>query len=156
MKTAIFAGSFDPITKGHESVIKKSSKLFDKLIVAICINPEKQTLFSVEKRLKMLNAVVKDYNNVEVCYHEGLLVDLMKQKGVIYTVRGVRNTTDYEYENNMHLINGKLYSDIVTIFIPCEEEIVNISSSLVRERIQNNQSLDGLLSSEVIAVINEK
>ncbi len=156
MKTAIFAGSFDPITKGHESVIEKSAKMFDKLIVAICVNPEKHTLFSVEKRLKMINAVTKKYSNVEVCYHEGMLVDLMKEKGAIYNVRGVRNDTDYNYENNMHLVNSKLYKDIVTIFLPCGEEYSQISSTLVRNNIKNNQSLNHLLSSEVIAVINEK
>ncbi|MBQ9782509.1 MAG: pantetheine-phosphate adenylyltransferase, partial [Clostridia bacterium] len=153
---AIFAGSFDPITKGHESVIEKSAKMFDKLIVAICINPEKHTLFSVEKRLKMINAVTKKYKNVQVCYHEGMLVDLMKEKGAIYNVRGVRNDTDYNYENNMHLVNSKLYKDIVTIFLPCSEEYSQISSTLVRNKIKNGQSLDELLSSEVIQVINEK
>ena len=156
MKTAIFAGSFDPITKGHESVIEKSAKMFDKLIVAICINPEKHTLFSVEKRLKMIYAVTKKYKNVQVCYHEGMLVDLMKEKGAIYNVRGVRNDTDYNYENNMHLVNSKLYKDIVTIFLPCGEEYSQISSTLVRNKIKNGQSLDELLSSEVIQVINEK
>ncbi len=156
MKTAIFAGSFDPITKGHESVIEKSVKLFDKLIVAICVNPEKHTLFSVEKRLKMLKAVTKNYNNVEVCYHEGLLVDLMKKKGAIYNVRGVRNNSDYDYEYNMHLVNSKLYKDIVTIFIPCNEEYCDISSTIVRNRIKNLESLDKLLSTEVIDIISEK
>ncbi len=156
MKTAIFAGSFDPITKGHENVIEKSVKLFDKLIVALCVNPEKHNLFSVEKRIKMLKAVTEKYKNVEVCYHEGMLVDLMKEKGVIYTVRGVRNDTDYNYENYMHQVNSGLYSDIVTIFLPCGQELSSISSSLVREKIKKGESLENLLSNEVIKIINEK
>ncbi len=156
MKTAIFAGSFDPITKGHENVINKSVELFDKVIVALCVNSEKQTLFSVEKRLKMLKAVTQKYKNVEVCYHQGMLVDLMKEKGIIYTIRGIRNDTDYEYENKMHLYNNSLYSDLVTIFLPCNQEFTKISSTIVREKIKNQEDLDEFLSKEVIDVINEK
>ena len=156
MKVGVFAGTFDPITKGHEQVIKKSVGLFDKLIVALCVNPEKHTLYSVEDRLEMLNAVCKNYQNVEVVYHEGMLVDLMKERGAIYNVRGVRNNTDYDYENNMHLVNSKLYKDIVTIFLPCNQEYCKISSSIVRKNIKNSQNLGDLLSQEVIDIINEK
>ena len=153
MKIGVFAGTFDPITKGHEQVIKKSVGLFDKLIVALCVNPEKHTLYSVDDRLEMLNAVCKNYKNVEVVYHEGMLVDLLKQKGSVYSVRGVRNNTDYEYENNMHFVNKKLYSDIVTIYLPCDEEFLDISSTAVRNAIKKGEDLDKFLSKEVISVI---
>ncbi len=135
MKIALFAGTFDPITKGHESVIEKAAKLFDKLVVAICVNSQKQTTFSVEDRLKMLNSVTKKYSNVEVVYHEGLLVDLMKEKNIVYNIRGIRNDTDREYENMMQGVNYNLYSNIVTIFLPCDSEYVEISSTNARKSI---------------------
>ena len=80
MKKAVFAGTFDPVTSGHEEIIKKSAVLFDELIVALCVNVTKRAMFSVEKRLEFLKDVCQKYNNVTVVYHEGLLVDLMKEK----------------------------------------------------------------------------
>ena len=155
MRVGVFAGTFDPVTKGHEKVIEKTVNLFDKLIVAICVNKEKHTLFSVEKRLEMLKAVTKKYKNVEVCYHEGMLVDLMKTHNAIYYVRGVRNDTDYKYENYMHSVNSSLYSKIITLFIPCEEDLANVSSTMVRNVLKNNGDLTNLLSNEVIEIIKK-
>ena len=155
MKIGVFAGTFDPITKGHEQVIKKSVGLFDKLIVALCVNPEKHTLYSVETRLKMLKSVCEKYPSVEVVYHEGMLVDLLKQKDAVYSVRGVRNNTDYEYENNMHFVNKKLYSDIVTVYMPCDEDFLDISSTAVRESIKTGKDLTKYLSSEVLEIIKQ-
>lgn len=154
MKTAVFAGTFDPLTLGHEAVIDKASKLFDKLVVAICINPDKKTLFSVEDRLKMLNLALSKYENVEILYHQGLLVDLMKDKGAIYNVRGVRNTTDYEYENAMHEYNLKLYPELVTLYIPCSSEFKDVSSTKARESLKLN-GVENYLSKEVLNVINK-
>lgn len=153
MKKAIFAGTFDPVTKGHEDVIKKATELFDFLTVAICINPDKKALYSIEKRLLMLEAVCEKYDNVEVVYHQGMLVDLMKEKGIKYNVRGVRNATDYEYENGMHYYNENLYKDIVTMYLPCKEEFKNVSSTAVRELLSSGENLEKMLSSQVINVI---
>lgn len=155
MKKAVFAGTFDPVTKGHEAVIKKAVELFDFLTVAICINPNKKALFSVEKRLEMLNAVLSGYNNVEVVFHDGMLVDLMKEKGAIYNVRGVRNTTDYEYENNMHEYNENLYPDIVTIYLPCSKELKQVSSSAVKKDVERGLFSEEFLSKEVIEIIKK-
>lgn len=156
MKKAVFAGTFDPITKGHEKVIETCANLFDSVIVAICVNAEKHTFFNVETRLKMLKAVCLKYNNVEVLYHEGMLVDLMKQKGATYTVRGVRNDTDYAYENYMHFVNKSLHPDITTLFIPCEKEYVSISSTAVRNAIKDGGDLSTYLSKEVIDIIKNQ
>ncbi len=155
MKKAVFAGTFDPITIGHEMVIEKASKLFDKLYIALGVNVEKTPIFSKEVRLEMLRKVSKKYPNVEVVFYDGLLVDLMKKEGIIYTVRGVRNDSDYEYENKMHLYNKSLYSNIVTLFIPCDEEVKNVSSTIVREAIKRGENLDKYLSKEVYEIISK-
>lgn len=156
MKKAVFAGTFDPITKGHEAVIEKASKLFDELTVAICVNPDKKALFSVETRLNMLNSVCKKYKNVKVTYHQGWLVDLMKNLGAIYNVRGVRNTTDYEYENYMHNYNEKAYPEIVTIYLPCSESLKDVSSTKVKQDIASGIYNQDYLSSDVIEIIKQQ
>lgn len=153
MKKCVFAGTFDPVTKGHESVIKKASELFDEVFVALCINAEKTARFSVSSRLEMLNLACEKYKNVKVVYHEGMLVDFMKDNKIIYTVRGVRNSTDYEYENKMHEFNSKLYPEIVTLYIPCNQELKNVSSTAVKKDIESGVFSEETLSKEVIGVI---
>ena len=153
MKKAVFAGTFDPITVGHEEIIKKASALFDELTVAICINPDKIATFSLEKRLDMLNAVCKRYDNVKVVYHQGLLVDLMKSIGAIYNVRGLRNQVDFEYEETMHHFNENLYPEMETIYIPCNASRTGVSSTAVKTAILKGESVEGMLSKEVIEII---
>ena len=155
MKRAVFAGTFDPVTKGHEKVIEKITKLFDEVYVSIGVNPQKTPIFSVEARLEMLNKVCKKYSNCKVVYHEGKLVDLMKDKDILYNIRGVRNDSDYAYENNMHFINDSLYPGIVTLFIPCEKEFVDISSTAVRNAVKNGEDLTKYLSLDVIEIVNK-
>ena len=155
MKKAVFAGTFDPLTIGHERLIEKASKLFDKLYIVIGVNDKKTPIFSLKTRLKMLKEATKKYDNIEVFYHEGMLVDFMKNHDIIYTVRGVRNDSDYAYENNMHFVNKNLYPEIVTIFIPCDKEFATISSTAVRNAVKNNESLNGYLSKEVIEIIEK-
>ena len=156
MKKALFAGTFDPVTIGHEKVIEKISKLFDEVYVSIGVNPSKTPIFSLELRLKMLKLVCQKYSNVKVVYNDGLLVDLMKKENILYNVRGVRNDTDYAYENDMHFLNETLYPGMITLFIPCEKEYVNVSSTAVRNAVQKGEDLDKYLSSPVIEVIKEE
>ena len=154
MKKAVFAGTFDPITLGHEKVIEKASKLFDEVIVAICVNPNKTSLFSKQIRLEMVKYAVSKYNNVKALIHDGLVVELMKKEGAIYYVRGVRNNTDYLYENDMYFLNKELYPELVTMYFPCEKELLEVSSTKVRQAIKDNGDLSSYLSSDVIGVIN--
>ena len=156
MNNAVFAGTFDPVTKGHEAVIEKASKLFDTLTVAICINPDKKTLFSVDTRIEMLKAVCAKYKNVVVTYHEGWLVDLMKSINATYNVRGVRNTTDYEYENGMHYYNENMYPEIVTLYIPCSKTLKDVSSTAVKESIASGCYNEEYLSKSVIEIIKKQ
>lgn len=153
MKNAVFAGTFDPVTKGHEEVIKKASLTFDSVTVAILINPSKTALFKVEDRLEMLREVCKSYKNVEVEFYDGMLVDFMKKKGAIYNVRGVRNSTDFEYENKMHHFNSSLYNDLITMYFPCSESLIEVSSTKVRKDILNGTFDEKTLSKSVIEII---
>lgn len=150
MKIAVFAGTFDPVTSGHEEIIKKSACLFDELIVALCVNVTKRAMFSVEKRLEFLNAVCEKYKNVKVVYHEGLLVDLMKEKGAIYNVRGLRNGKDYDYENEMNFINADLMPEIVTVYLPCSAKNLSVSSTAVRELLTFKKDVSKYLPKEIV------
>ena len=122
MKKCVFAGTFDPVTGGHEEIIKKSSELFDEVVVALCVNVTKRAMFSIEKRLEFLKAVCKKYKNVTVVYHDGLLVDLMKSVGATYNVRGLRNGKDYDYENEMNFINAAEISESPPPFRPKDRD----------------------------------
>ena len=153
MKKCVFASTFDPVTKGHEEVIAKCSKLFDEVTVAICVNVNKTTMFSAEKRLDMLTLVTKKYKNVKAVYHEGLLVDLLKKEGALYNVRGLRNGKDYEYENEMNFVNSELMPEIVTVYIPCGNMNVQVSSSIVRELLRFNRDVKRYVPEEIAGLI---
>ncbi len=155
MKKAVFAGTFDPVTVGHEYVIEKASEIFDELIVAVGVNSQKTPLFKLEDRLKMLNEVCGKYSNVKVLSYGNLTVDLMKNLNVKYAVRGVRNENDYIYEEVINDNNIKLYPEYTTVLIKCDKELSKISSTEVRNRLKNNVSLNGLVSKEVEKIIKE-
>lgn len=156
MRKAVFAGTFDPITSGHEEIIKKSSEMFDELVVALCVNVSKRAMFSVEKRLELLNATCKKYKNVKVVYHDGLLVDLMKKENAIYNVRGLRNGKDYDYENEMNFINADLMPELVAVYLPCSAKNVSVSSTAVRELLTFGKDVSAYLPKEIIELVNLK
>ncbi|MFA6200610.1 MAG: pantetheine-phosphate adenylyltransferase [Bacteroidales bacterium] len=130
---AIFPGSFDPITKGHESVVLRALPLFDEIIVAIGENTSKKEFFSLEQRLDWISKTFENNPKVKVESFSSLLVDFCKEKGAKYVVRGLRNSIDFQYERNIALINQELYPEIETIFILTKPEDTAISSSFVRE-----------------------
>ncbi len=133
MARAIYPGSFDPVTLGHLDIIKRSSKIFDEVIVGVLNNNSKTPLFSVENRVKMLEEVVKDIPNVKVMSFEGLLVDFAKRVDGQIIVRGLRAVTDFEYELQMSQTNMVLDKDIDTIFFTTSLEYAYLSSSTVKE-----------------------
>lgn len=153
MRKCVFAGTFDPVTKGHEEVIAKCSAMFDEVIVAICVNVNKTAMFPIEKRLEFLDKTCRKYGNVKVVYHEGLLVDLLKKEGAVYNVRGLRNGKDYEYENEMNFVNSELMSEIVTVYIPCGNMNVQVSSSIVRELLRFNRDVKRYVPEEIADLI---
>lgn len=132
-RIAIFPGSFDPITKGHESVVLRALPLFDEIIVAIGENTSKKEYFSLEQRLVWIRKTFENNPKVKVESFSSLLVDYCKEKGAKYVVRGLRNSIDFQYERNIALINQELYSDLETIFMLTKPEDTAISSSFVRE-----------------------
>jgi pantetheine-phosphate adenylyltransferase len=130
---AIYPGSFDPVTNGHLDVIERASRLFDRLIVAIAHNDQKQATFSPEERLELIRPAVKNLANVEVTSFDGLLVDFVKKRGGTVVIRGLRAVSDFEFEFQMALINRKLYADLETLFLTPKEEFTYLSSRLVKE-----------------------
>lgn len=133
MKTAIYPGTFDPITNGHLDIVDRAVKLFDKVIVTIARNLEKKPLFSENERLDMIRESVKPYPNVEVDSFEGLLVEYARKKKASAIVRGLRAISDFEFELQMALMNRKLDSGVETVFLMPNEKFTYLNSSIVRE-----------------------
>lgn len=156
MQTAVYPGSFDPCTNGHLDIIKRASKLFDKVVVAVLVNEKKSPTFSLEERVNMLTAVTKDLPNVEVCSFSGLLADFMQKNHYSVIVKGLRAVSDYEYEFQMALTNHNLCSNIETVFMPCSSEFMFLSSSIVKEVAKYNGQLEGLVPCEIIDLIKHR
>ncbi len=133
MSTAIYPGSFDPVTNGHIDIIKRAADIFDVVIVGVLNNKVKSPLFSVEERVNILKEVTKDISNVVITCYEGLLVDYCKQNNVKVVVRGIRGISDLDFELQLSQTNKKLAADIETVFLPTSTEYSYISSTAVRE-----------------------
>lgn len=156
MTRAIYPGSFDPVTLGHLDIIKRASKIVDELIVSVLNNNSKSPLFSVEKRVKMLEDVVKDIPNVKVMSFEGLLVDFAKSVDAKIIVRGLRAVTDFEYELQMSQTNMVLDSDIDTIFFTTSLEYAYLSSSTVKEAAYFGADISRFVPEPVIQQVYDK
>lgn len=133
IKTAIYAGTFDPLTLGHMDLIERGSEIFDQLILAVVVQPPKDNLFSVRERVAMAKAVVKGISNVEVDSFNGLLIDYARSRKIKLLIRGLRAYSDFEYEFQMALTNRKLAPEIETLFMMPNEIHSYVSSSTVRE-----------------------
>ncbi len=155
-KIAIYPGTFDPITNGHISIIKRGLEIFDKLIVAILINKRKRPLFSVEERLYMIKEATKDLKNVEVDSFEGLLVDYAVKKGAKAIIRGLRATLDFEFEFQMALMNRKLNSSIQSVFLMTDYKWLYVSSSIIKEVASFGGDIRGLVPEIVYKKLKEK
>ena len=137
MKTAIFPGSFDPITLGHQDIIEKSLNLFDDVIIGIGQNREKKYMFSAEKRKKFVENTFQSIDNIQVKVYDGLTVDFCKKNNANYIIRGLRNVSDFEFEKTIALTNRRL-SGIETVFFLTSAKNSFISSGIVRDLISNN------------------
>jgi pantetheine-phosphate adenylyltransferase len=132
-KVAIYPGSFDPFTNGHQNVIERGIKVFGKVIVAVAHNTTKKTIFTLEERVEILNEIFKGRDDVEVDYFEGLLVQYAKKKGTNIVLRGMRTVSDFEYELQMALANKTLSDELETVFMVTDSEFAHISSSVIKE-----------------------
>jgi pantetheine-phosphate adenylyltransferase len=130
---AVYSGTFDPITLGHEDVIARAAKMFDTLIVAVSVAHSKKTLFGLDERMDIAQGALKDIANVQVIAFDGLIVDFCSKQGAQIIVRGIRNATDLDYESQMASMNRKLRSSVDTVFLLPSPNVQCISSTLVRE-----------------------
>ena len=133
MKIAVYPGTFDPITNGHVDIIKRASVIFDKVIVAVAINPQKKPLFSVTERMDMISHVVKDVPHIEIDKIDGLLVDYALEQKAHAIIRGLRAVSDFEFELQMALVNRKLSEELITVFMMPHESYSYLNSSIVKE-----------------------
>lgn len=132
-RTAVYPGSFDPVTKGHVDIIKRAAKLFDKVIVAVVSNPNKNPVFSFEERCELIRRSIEGLvDNVEIDAFQGLLVDYIKQRNAQVIVKGLRFISDFEYEFQMALTNKKLNPEVDTVFLTTRAENMYLSSSMVK------------------------
>ena len=155
MKKCVFAGTFDPPTNGHKRVVENCLKIFDEVVVAILINPEKNTLFSSDERICLLQKLFESEKRVKVLSFDGAVADLLDRENTPFYVRGIRNTIDFDYENANFFANKKLKKDIVTIYLPAEQEELHISSSLVRNSVKFNKNFYEYIPEEIIEEIKK-
>ena len=155
MRTAVYPGSFDPVTKGHLDIIRRASKTFDKVYVAILTNSSKTPMFSLEQRLDWLKRSTADIENVEIDSFSGLLVNYMKEKDSNIIIKGLRAVSDFEYEFQMALMNRNLNPDVETLFMMTSGKYSYLSSSIVKEVARHKASLDGLVPEFMIEEISK-
>ena len=154
--TAIYPGSFDPVTNGHLDLVSRGAKLFDRLVVAVLRNSAKNPLFSVAERVAMLREGVAGYGNVEVATFEGLLVDFAREQGAHAVLRGIRAISDYEYELQMAHMNRRLSPEVETIFLMPDAKYSYVSSRLVKEVFRLGGSVEGLVPHTVIERMQQR
>lgn len=149
MKKCVFSGTFDPPTAGHKKIIEKCLALFDEVVVAVMVNTDKKPLLSEEERKRLLEKLFFGENRIRVVVFEGAAVDILEKENTPFYVRGVRNTIDFEYENANYFANKKLKNDIVTIYIPAEQEDLQISSTLVKNSVKFHKDYADYLPEEI-------
>jgi pantetheine-phosphate adenylyltransferase len=160
MRRAIFPGSFDPLTNGHLDIIKRSAPLFDEIVIAVLINPDKQPLFTVNERCEMIEEILPSLNGngceLVVDSFSGLTAHFARERGAIAIVRGIRAVSDYEYELRMALMNRKLEPEIETVFLMAGEEYSYVSSTLMKQVIELGGRVEGLIPRTVEERIRER
>lgn len=153
MRIAICPGSFDPITKGHIDIIKRASKLFDKVIVAVSINKKKQSSFSLDERVELIRLSTGDIPNLEITKVDGLIAEFAREQGACAIVKGLRAMSDFEYEFQMALANKKMYPDAETVFLTTSAENMYLSSSLVKQIAGFGGDISAFVPAEIVDIV---
>ena len=156
MKTAIYPGSFDPITLGHLNIIKRAALCFDKLIVCVMVNSQKHGLFTPEERVELIRKVVSQIPNVEVDCASVLLAEYARRRRARVIVKGLRAVSDFESEVQMAMVNRKLNPNVDTIFMPSHEKYTYLSSTVVKEMVRYGAELSDFLPREIIEDVKQK
>lgn len=156
IKIGVYPGSFDPLTNGHLDIIKRASKLFDKLIVGVLHNDAKRAIFTMEERVALIRKCIGEFPNVEVAMFDGLLVDFVKKNNAAAIVKGLRAVSDYEYELQMAMLNKHIDRNIETIFLMADIQNSFLSSSVVKDLAKHGGDITGLVPEEIKADINAK
>ena len=155
-RVAVYTGTFDPVHYGHLDIIQRGSRLFDRLIVGVGINPDKRTLFSIEERVELTRTVCDGWDNVEVQAMDGLAVRFVRALGARSMIRGLRTLSDMEYEFTMSLMNRTLDPELETVFLMAKEEFSHVSSSLLRQIAALGGDLSKFLPPTVGAALSER
>jgi pantetheine-phosphate adenylyltransferase len=155
-QVAVYTGVFDPVHLGHVDIIERGRTLFDRLVVGVGINPEKESLFSLEDRVRFLKLVVNKYNNVEVRHFTGLTVRFVREVGARILLRGLRTLSDMEYEFTMSLTNSSLDPGLETVFLLAKDQYSHVSSTLIRQICTLNGDLEKFVPAEIKTVLEER
>ena len=156
MKTAIYPGSFDPVTSGHLNIIRRAASIFDKLIVCVMVNAGKNPMFTLNERVELIRRVTKDLPNVEIDCSNELLAEYARRKGSCVIVKGLRAVSDFESEFQMAMVNHKLNPDLDTMFLTAEHQYTYLSSSMVKELASYGADLTEFLPDEIIPDVQER
>ncbi len=155
-RTAVYTGTFDPVHLGHLDIVQRGCRIVDKLIVAVGVNPDKNTFFSLEERVDLLQQVTRSYPNVEILPFTGLAVKFVRSMGARIMLRGLRTLSDMEYEFTMSLMNLNLDPEIETVFLMAKEEFSHVSSSLLRQIASLQGDLSKFLPAEIQLALKKR
>lgn len=155
-RKCVFAGTFDPPTLGHKALIEECLKLFDEVVIAIMINPTKTPLFTLEERKEMLALTVVDEPRARIVATESTVAELLEKENTKFYVRGIRNSVDLDFENANFYASKKLDRDISAIYIPCPQELLHVSSSMVRNSLKFGTPIEEYVSAEVSEYIRKR
>ena len=149
IKKCVFAGTFDPPTLGHKALIEECLKLFDEVVVAIMVNPQKQPCFTLEQRKEMLALMVENHPRARIVSTTGTVAELLQKENTKFYVRGIRNSIDLDFENANFYASKKLDPDLTAVYLPCPQELLHVSSSMVRNSLKFHTPIDEYVTKEV-------